>query len=612
MYEPGSPTAKDRVRKTFDEQLAVQVEEGIDFVIGETFSWLGEALLAVECGKKTGLPTMVTVCFENKPVTTDGKTAAECAKALVDAGADIVGINCLRSPEHTLPLMEEMRKAVSGLPRLPARGLPHARRTRPTSRACPQFPFELDPLQLTPQGDGRLRAAGQGHRRQLHRRRAAAPWPPTSARWPGRSASGPRRPGPGGSTTASPCRPTSTTSTRARSRTRRAVVAAQAPEGEGPCCDIRLFLAVYQDVGQAGIAAHLTQNADLNGNGNQEMEKHMNEQPSPERILQTGLAFWASKTLLSAIEMGLFTELARGPEHFEALSGRLGLHPRSARDFLDTLVALGFLQRERRSLRQHARDGPVPRSEEAVVRRAASSRWRTIACIRSGATSPRRFAPAQPQNEVKSGGPGLFETLYADPARLKHSSAAMTGISHGANMTIARAFPWKDYRTFVDVGTAQGDLAAQIALANPHLRGIGFDLPEVAPIFEEYVAAVGVADRLTFVPGDFFKQDLPEGRRRADGAHPARLGSAHEEDADQEGLRRGPGRRRAHRLRGHHRRRPVEERLRVDDEPQHAHRDAGRLRLHRRRLRGMDEGGRFSATRVEPLVGPDSMVIGIK
>ena len=55
----------------------------------------------------------------------------------------------------------------------------------------------------------------------------------------------------------------------------------------------------------------------------------------------------------------------------------------------------------------------------------------------------------------------------------------MTGISHGANMTIARAFPWKDYRTFVDVGTAQGDLAAQIALANPHLRGIGFDLPEV-------------------------------------------------------------------------------------------------------------------------------------
>ena len=71
----------------------------------------------------------------------------------------------------------------------------------------------------------------------------------------------------------------------------------------------------------------------------------MSDQVTPEKILQTGLAFFPSKTLLSAIEMGVFTELAHGPESFEALSGRLGLHARSARDFLDTLVALGFLQR---------------------------------------------------------------------------------------------------------------------------------------------------------------------------------------------------------------------------------------------------------------------------
>ena len=86
----------------------------------------------------------------------------------------------------------------------------------------------------------------------------------------------------------------------------------------------------------------------------------------------------------------------------------------------------------------------------------------------------------------------------------------MTGLSHGANLKIARGFPWKDYRTYVDVGTAQGDLAAQIARANPHLRGSGFDLPEVAPIFEEYVAAVGVADRVTFAAGSFFDDNLPQ------------------------------------------------------------------------------------------------------
>ncbi len=68
--------------------------------------------------------------------------------------------------------------------------------------------------------------------------------------------------------------------------------------------------------------------------------------PSPDHILQTGLAFWASKTLLSAVEMEVFTELAKGPESLESLTGRLGLHPRSSRDFLDALVALGFLERQ--------------------------------------------------------------------------------------------------------------------------------------------------------------------------------------------------------------------------------------------------------------------------
>ena len=114
-----------------------------------------------------------------------------------------------------------------------------------------------------------------------------------------------------------------------------------------------------------------------------------------------------------------------------------------------------------------------------------------------------------PQNELRSGGASFFETLYADPTRLKEFLTAMTSISHGANMTIAHAFPWKEYQTFVDVGTAQGDLAVQIALANPHLQGIGFDLPKVAPSFVQYAATADVTDRLTFQPGDFFKQDIP-------------------------------------------------------------------------------------------------------
>lgn len=148
MYEPDSASAADRVRKTFDEQLAVQVEEGVDFIIGETFSFLGEALIAVERGKQTGLPTMVTICFENKNETTDGKSATDAAKALLDAGADIVGMNCLRPPEHILGPMEEMRKAVSGY--LACQPVAYRTpKTKPDFTSLPEFPSALDPLQLT-------------------------------------------------------------------------------------------------------------------------------------------------------------------------------------------------------------------------------------------------------------------------------------------------------------------------------------------------------------------------------------------------------------------------------------------------------------------------------
>ena len=149
MYEADSNAAKDRVRATFDEQLAVQVEEGVDFIIGETFSWLGEALLAVERGKTTGLPVMVTICFENRNCTMEGKSAAEAAKALVDAGADIDGMNCLRPPEHMLVHLEEMREAV---PNAFLAAQPVAYRTpaeKPDFTSLPQFPFELDRLQLS-------------------------------------------------------------------------------------------------------------------------------------------------------------------------------------------------------------------------------------------------------------------------------------------------------------------------------------------------------------------------------------------------------------------------------------------------------------------------------
>lgn len=235
----------------------------------------------------------------------------------------------------------------------------------------------------------------------------------------------------------------------------------------------------------------------------------MNDPLSPERILQTGMAFWASKTLLSAIELGVFTALAKGPASLDTLRNRLGLHPRSASDFFDALVALGFLEREAHIYANTPEtDIFLDRNKPSYIGgilEMANNRlypfWGTLTeALRTG----------QPQNEAKSGGAGFFETLYASPARLQEFLVAMTGISHGANMAIAQRFPWAGYGSFVDVGTAQGDLAVQIALANPHLRGTGFDLPEVASIFETYASAHGVSDRLAFQAGSFFERDIPK------------------------------------------------------------------------------------------------------
>lgn len=236
----------------------------------------------------------------------------------------------------------------------------------------------------------------------------------------------------------------------------------------------------------------------------------MTNQLNPDKILEVGFAFWASKSLLTAVEMGLFTELASGPTSFDDIVSRLGLHPRSSRDFLDALVALGFLERSG-DIYQNTRE------TDLFLDRQKPSYIGGILAMANNRSYPfwgnltEALRTGQPQNEMKeSGGASPFEALYADQARLKEFLSSMTGISHGANVAIAKTFPWQNYQSFVDVGTAQGDLATQIAHANTHLKGIGFDLPPVGPVFEEYVSSLGLENRLTFMPGDFFKQDLPK------------------------------------------------------------------------------------------------------
>jgi O-methyltransferase/methyltransferase family protein len=229
---------------------------------------------------------------------------------------------------------------------------------------------------------------------------------------------------------------------------------------------------------------------------------------SPERILQTGLGFWGSKALLSAVELEVFTKLAEKPSTADELRARTGLHPRAALDFFDALVALGFLQRDNGVYSNTADAGVfLDKNKPSYVGGILEMANQRLFGFWNHLTEGLRTG--EPQNEAKGGGPSPFAALYADPQRLRSFLGAMSGVSRGANLAIARQFPWRQYATFIDAGTAQGDLAIQVALANPHLKGTGLDLPVVQPVFEEYAARNGVADRVSFSAVDFFKAPLP-------------------------------------------------------------------------------------------------------
>ena len=228
---------------------------------------------------------------------------------------------------------------------------------------------------------------------------------------------------------------------------------------------------------------------------------------TPDRIMQLGLGFWGSKTFLSAVELGLFTELAKGPRDCESLRTQLGLHSRNARDFFDALVSLGMLQRNNDEYANTSEsDLFLDRSKSSYIGGILEMCNARLYGFWGNLTTGLKSG--EPQNEVKQG-EDFFAKIYAEPARLKQFLCAMTGLSMGVAKALALQFPWANYKSFVDAGGAQGCVPVQIALAHSHLIGGNFDLPVVGPIFEEYVQSFGLGQRLSFYPGDFFKDSLP-------------------------------------------------------------------------------------------------------
>ena len=239
----------------------------------------------------------------------------------------------------------------------------------------------------------------------------------------------------------------------------------------------------------------------------------MSQQLDPSHIMQTATAFWASKTLLTAVEFDLFSTIGARAMTASELGEALGIHPRGTYDFFDALVALKFLER----------DGDGPGGRYRNTPETAAFLGKSSPSYIGGLPemlNARLFGfwndlgtalkTGQPQNELKAHGKSMFEELYADEDRLGTFLAAMTGFQAGNFHALSDNFDWSRYKTVTDAGGAVALLSRVVATSHRHLTFSSFDLPAVAPHAQREVDAAGMPDRIRIVSGDFLVDDLPK------------------------------------------------------------------------------------------------------
>jgi predicted O-methyltransferase YrrM len=239
----------------------------------------------------------------------------------------------------------------------------------------------------------------------------------------------------------------------------------------------------------------------------------MSAQVDPSHIMQVGMGFWGSKTLLSAVELDLFTKLGSGGMTAEQIAKDLGLDERAVPDFPDALVALELLDRE-----DHASPAVFRNTAAGAVflDKASPAYIGGMLEMANARLYPfwgdltEALQTGKPQNEIKHTGKPVFDELYADEARLEQFMSAMAGISAGPFTALAEKFDFSNYGTLCDVGGATGKLSLIVADRHPHIRCTSFDLPVVEPIAKRTIEAAGLSDRISAVGGDFFADPLPK------------------------------------------------------------------------------------------------------
>ena len=238
------------------------------------------------------------------------------------------------------------------------------------------------------------------------------------------------------------------------------------------------------------------------------------QQLNPADIMQVGMGFWPSKVLLTAVNEGLFTHLAQKPLSLAEIKKLFGWNctNRHASDFLDTLFASKFL--ERQGIRDNAvysntietdffLDKKKPSYMGGILEMANRRLFRFWADLEDG------LKTGLPQNEIKQGEETLFEAIYKSPELLSNFIHAMSGLQMGNFIKFATRFDFSRYKSLCDIGGAGGMLSIQVARHNPHITCTSFDLPPVEPIAKEIIQSFNLSNRIRTMKGDFLTDSLP-------------------------------------------------------------------------------------------------------
>ncbi|MEK6479313.1 methyltransferase [Catalinimonas sp. 4WD22] len=238
-------------------------------------------------------------------------------------------------------------------------------------------------------------------------------------------------------------------------------------------------------------------------------------QVDPFKIIQVGLSFWSSKTLLAATKLGLFTLLSENPLNAEQIKLKLGLNKEGlyVRDFLDALYSLGFLERigsGTTAVYQNTPDTAMfldksqPSYLGGFLEMANDREYKFWGDLEEG------LRTGQPQNEVKYTGKESFEAIYEKPEALAQFTEAMSGIQKLSFMAFAERFDFSAYKTLVDAGGSAGLLSALVAQQQPHMHCTTFDLPQLEPFAKATAEKHGVSDQVSILNGDFFNEPFPK------------------------------------------------------------------------------------------------------